>query len=122
MQTRDHLAQEFETLAGNIRCLTRQPGDVAARARETRDDAGADRIARGREHDRDRRCRLLCCEGSPSVLGNDDIDLEPNELVCELAQTLGVPLGPTILDREIAALDPTQLAHSLHKGGSPLAL
>jgi len=47
-QTRDDLAQEFEALAGNIGRLTRQPGDVAARARETRDDAGADRIARGR--------------------------------------------------------------------------
>src|SRR5262249_38679316 len=107
---------------GNIGRLTREPRDVAARARKTGDDAAADRIARGREHDRNRRCRLLCCEGSWSVVSDDDIDLEPNKLVREIFQTLGVPLGPAILDREIAALDPAQLAHSLHEGGGPLAL
>src|SRR5262249_12915349 len=37
-------------------------------------------------------------------------------------QTFGLPLGPAILDREIMALDPPQFAHSLHEGGSPLAL
>src|SRR5262245_34401088 len=30
------------------------------------------------------------------------------------------PLRPTILDRNGAALDPTKLAQSLHKGGGPL--
>src|SRR5262249_38696483 len=120
--SRDDLAQVFEALAGNIGHLTRQPGDVAARARKTGDDAAADRIARRREHDRNRRCRLLCCEGSRSVVGDDDIDLEPNKLVCEISQTLGVPLGPAILDSEIAALNPAQLAQSLHEGGGPLAL
>ena len=59
-QTGDNLAQEFEPLAGKIGRLDRQAGDVAARSRQARDEAGADRVPRHREHDRDDRCRLLC--------------------------------------------------------------
>ena len=61
-QTGDNLAQEFEPLAGRIGCLVRQAGDVAARSRQTRDQAAADRVRCHREDDRDDRCRLLCRE------------------------------------------------------------
>src|SRR5262249_55540764 len=102
--------------------LARQPRDVAARARKTGDNGAAHPVGRGREHERNRRCRLLCCEGSRSIVSDNDIDLGPNKLVCEISQALSVSLGPAILDREIAALDPAQLAHSLHEGGGPVAL
>src|SRR5262249_56076281 len=59
-ETRDSLAQEFEPLAGKIVLLDRQAGDVAARTRQARDQAGGDWVARHREHDRNDRCRLLC--------------------------------------------------------------
>ena len=61
-ETGDNLAQEFESLASKIGLLERQAGDVAARSRQTRDQAGADRVRRHREDDRDDRCRLLCRE------------------------------------------------------------
>src|SRR5262249_3878317 len=64
----------------------------------------------------------FAARGSRSVVGDDDVDLEPNKLVCEISQTLGVPLGPAILDREITALHPAQVANSMHEGGGPLAL
>jgi hypothetical protein len=69
VQARDDLAHDFEALAGNIGRLTRQPGDIAGRAREARNYASADRVARGREHDGNRRCRLLCCEWSRGIVG-----------------------------------------------------
>jgi len=53
---------------------------------------------------------------------DDDIDFEPDEIVGKLGQPLRASLGPAVLDRKIAAFDPPQLAHSLHEGGSPLAL
>ena len=59
----DNFAQKFESLGSSIAPLVRQAGDVAARLRQTRDEAGADRIARRREDDRDDCCRLLCREG-----------------------------------------------------------
>ena len=63
-QTRYNLAQQFESLAGKIGRLQRQSGDVAARSRQTCDQAAADRVVRNREDDRDDRCRLLCCDDS----------------------------------------------------------
>src|SRR6516225_3873707 len=117
-QTGDNLAQEFEPLAGKIGGLGRQAGDVAARSRQAWYEAGADRIVRRREHDRDNRCHLLCCKHRPSPR-YDHIDLESDELSGNLAEALGTSLRPTILDRQGATLDPAEFAQSLNKGGGP---
>src|SRR5262245_8612810 len=117
-QTGDNLAQEFEPLAGKIGGLGRQAGDIAARSRQAWYEAGADRIVRRREHDRDNRCNLLCCEHRPSHR-YDHIDLESDKLGGNLAKALGTPLRPTILDRHGATLDPAEFAQSLNKGGCP---
>ena len=50
------------------------------------------------------------------------IDLQQNELGCDLGKAFAAPLAPAILDRDIAALAPAQLTQPLHKGGCPLAL
>src|SRR6516165_1525467 len=117
-QTGDNLAQEFEPFAGKIGGLGRQAGDVAARSRQAWYEAGADRIVRRREHDRDNRCHLLCCKHRPSHR-YDHIDLESDELSGNLAEALGTSLRPTILDRQGATLDPAEFAQSLNKGGCP---
>src|SRR5262245_13423878 len=102
--------------------LTRQAGDVAARSRQTLDDACANRISRSREHDRDHRCRLLGRERRESVVRHDNIDLKPDELGGDLGKSLVASLGPAILDCEIAAVAPPQFPQSPNKGGSPFAL
>src|SRR5262245_44886752 len=117
-QTGDNLSQEFEPLAGKIGALGRQAGDVAGWSRQAWYEAGADRIVRRREHDRDNRCHLLCCEHRPSHR-YDHIDLESDKLGGNLAKALGTPLRPTILDRHGATLDPAEFAQSLNKGGCP---
>src|SRR5262249_52034571 len=110
------------SFAGSIARLTRQAGDVAARSRQTRDDASADRIARRREHDRDDGCRLLGCEDWWGVMRENDIDLEPDQFGGDLSEALAASLGPANLDREIATVHPTKFAHPLHKGGDPLTV
>src|SRR5262245_45547820 len=52
----------------------------------------------------------------------NDIDFQSNELGCELGEAFAASLRPAIFDREIAAVDPAEIAHSLHEGGGPLAL
>src|SRR6516165_9394205 len=52
-ETRDDLAQEFESLSGSVGLLERQAGQVAARTRQTRDYTGADRVSQPNKHDRD---------------------------------------------------------------------
>ena len=57
----DNLAQKFESLAGKIGRLDRQSSDVAARSRQTCDQAAADRIVCQCKDDRDDRCHPLYC-------------------------------------------------------------
>src|SRR6516162_4012569 len=52
----------------------------------------------------------------------NDIDFQSNELGCQLGEAFAASLRPAIFDREIAAVDPAEIAHSLHEGGGPLAL
>ena len=81
----------------------------------------ADRVARHREHDRDDRCRLLCCEEPRRPVRDDDIDLEPDELGRDLGVALAASLRPAILDRDGATLDPAEFAQPLHESGDPWA-
>src|SRR5262249_26716368 len=117
----DDLAQEFESLAGSIRYLVRQTGDVAARSRQTRDQAGPDRIVYRREREWHDRCRLLCREDLWGSRRDKDIDLEPDELGRDLSKALVASFPPAILDRDIATVDPAKFAQSLHERGGPFA-
>jgi len=99
--------------------LNRQAGHIAARPAKTANEAAADRVRRRREHDRDDRCRLLKRDDGFCSGRDNDIDLEPNELIRYLGEAFGVSLGPTILDHDGATLDPTEFAQPLHKSRNP---
>src|SRR5262249_32213376 len=117
-QISDDLAKEFEPFTCKIAGLDRQARGVAARPRQTRDQAAPNGIIRHREHDRDDRCRLLCRKSRGSRRDND-IDLELHELGRDLGVAFGASLRPAILDRNIATLDPAEFAQSLHKSSGP---
>src|SRR5262249_22906079 len=84
--------------------------------------AGVGWASRHREYDRDDRCRPLCSDDWWCCIGENDIDLKPDELGRDLGEALLASLGPAIFDRDGAILDPSELAEPLHKGGDPLAL
>jgi hypothetical protein len=71
----DDFAQEFDSLASKIGCLVCQAGGVAARPRETGDQALGNRISRDRENDRNGRCRLLRRNDCRGSLRDNDVDL-----------------------------------------------
>ena len=58
---------------------------------------------------------------APTPVRDDDIDLQPDELGCDLAKRSGASLGPAILDRDGATFDPAELAQSLDKGRHAMA-
>src|SRR5262249_7668416 len=97
-------------------------GDVAARSRQTRDDAGADGVSRHSKNDRDDRCRPLSCEDRSGVMRENDIDLEAHQFGGDLGETLATSLRRANLDRDVAAVDPTKLGHPPHKSGDPLTV
>ena len=118
METREHLAQELESLTGKISCLHRQAGDVSARPSQRSDQTSLNRVDRNREDDRDDRCRLLCGDGRASHR-KDDIHLEADELGRDFRVAFRASLGPSILDRDRAAFNPTEFTQSLHKSRRP---
>jgi hypothetical protein len=91
---------------------------IAARARQTRDKAAANRIARDCKDDGDFRGGLLKNSDSASIR-DDDVDLLLHELSRNLGDALGAAFRIPILDRDGTALDPTQFTQSVGKGGSP---
>src|SRR5262249_12853575 len=116
------IAQKFETLAGSLRLLERQTGDVATRSRQTRDQAGADRVPRRRENNGDDRRRLFGSHDSGSRRCDNDINLALDEFGGDLGGALVASLRPSILDCDGATIDPTEFAQPLGEGGVPLAL
>src|SRR5205823_9409048 len=95
-------------------------GDVATWFCQRSDRASANWVYSYREHDGDRR-GYLHCGGNCAANRSNDIDLEPNELGRDFAVPFWTSLGPTVFDRNCAALDPAKLVQSLNKGHGPLA-
>ena len=107
--------------AASVCCNDRPVALPPGRAREL-DHADADRVTHRREHDRDDRRRLLCCNGGRRCGRDNDIHLQPNELGRGLGEPLVASLRPPILDGDGASLVPTEFAKSLHKSVEALAI
>ena len=111
---RDRILEHLEPFPHELGKEEGVAGDVAARAREARDDTGPNGVADVGHHYRYRIRRgcLLRGEGARYRVGHDDIHLEPDELGGELGKTLKLTLSIAKLDDDILALDITQVAQS----------
>ena len=113
-QARDRILEQLEPFRRELGNEERVAGDVAAGAREARDDARSNGVADvGHDHrNRIRRGCLLRGEGARCRVRHDDIHLEPDELGGELGKTVILTFGEAKLDDDILALDVTQVAQS----------
>ena len=113
-QARDRILEQLEPFRRELGNEERVAGDVAARAREARDDPRSNGVGDvGHDHRyRVRRGCLLRGEGARHRVRHDDIHLEPDELGGELGKTVILTLGKAKLDGDILALDVTQVAQS----------
>ena len=118
-QTGDDRPQEFDPLACKFGRRERQSSEVAARARQTGNEATAKRIRHRRKHDRDDRGRVFHCEYR-RPRGDNDIHLEPDKLGGDLRETLGASVRPANFDRDGATFDPIEFTEPLHKSCEPL--
>ena len=82
----------------------------------------ADRVGRDGKDDRDVQCRLLSGQCGRGSRRDNDIDFEPGEFAGNFLKALCPSLGPAILYRDRATLDPPEVVQPLHKSGNPLAL
>ena len=63
--------------------------------------------------------RLLGGQGGGCAWGHDDINLERNQFGRKSGEPLELPLGISVFDHDVAALDVTEVTQSLD--GRPLA-
>jgi hypothetical protein len=92
LETGDNFAQEFNALAHKTGDAERQAGNIAARARQTRDEASANRFPHDGRDDWDERGRLLGCDDRRGSRRDNDVDLEANELSCDFGKAFAATL------------------------------
>src|SRR5262249_31037391 len=115
-----HFAQKFQALASEIGLLCREAGDVAARFCKACDETVSHRVPGQCKDNRDNRCRLLDRNGGWCSPRDNDIYLEPGELGGYLCEPTGASVGPAIVDRNGAILNPTEFAQSLYETATPM--
>src|SRR5207237_715392 len=111
---RNGLREQFQTLADELRGEVGQPRDIAARPREAGDEPAPNWIANSSEDNGDSPSRLLGHTGGECAWGgHDDIHLERNQFGRKSGEPGGLPLGLSVFDHEVAALDVTDITQSL---------
>ena len=89
------------------------PVDVAARPRQAGDEPRSDRIAHSRHDDRNCACRLPCRGGGRRLICDDDVDLEPDELIDQRAQAIWLAVRRAELELNVLSLDIAMLAQPI---------
>jgi hypothetical protein len=85
-----------------------ETGGVAARPRQAIDEAGGDRIAGDREHDRHRAGRLQQRPHGRAAMGQNEVRRERGQFRCVSANLGGIGRGPADVDAHVAADGPVQ--------------
>jgi hypothetical protein len=89
----------------------------AARPRKAGDEPAPDRIGMSSEHNGEGPGRLLGGQSGGCASGrDDDINLERNQFGRKSGEPLELPLGISVFDHEVAALDVTKVTQSLTEG------
>ena len=111
---RNQLQQLLEQFGHQLGEHQADAREVAARPRESGDQADRNRVADGVEEDRDRRGRVLRRERRRvAALGHDHVDLAGDEVGGQRGQPINVALAPAIFDHHVLSLDVAGLAQSL---------
>jgi hypothetical protein len=110
----DGLLEQLQLFGDDFQAgVAGHPCDVPARAREARDEPGANRIANGNHDDGDRLGGVLGCRHSLRPPRYDEVHLEPDQLGRQVGQPVDPILRISIVDDNILALNPPELAQPL---------
>src|SRR5437764_6645463 len=113
---RNGLREQFQTLADELRGEAGQPRDIAVRPREAGDEPALNWIANSSEDNGDSASRLLGHTGAECASsGQDDIHLERNQFGRKSGEPVGLPLGLSVFDHEVAALDVPEVTQPLEE-------
>jgi hypothetical protein len=108
--------EQFQPLNGKLRTEEGHSGDVSTRSREADHQAIGNRVAHDRHNDRDSSGRCLCSAGSGGIAGNNEIEVETDELFRELRESLNRSIRGPVFDSDVLPLHITPLAQPSPKG------
>ena len=114
---RRDLLEQFQPFCTQTVFEHQKASGVAARPRQTIDEAGTDRIGDDRKYDRH---SASCLEHRPQTCGatrHDDVGRKRDQFRRVFANVGGIACGPAGVDAHVAALGPAQLLQPLEKGG-----
>ena len=111
------LAQKLDVLADDLLVLRSKPGDIASWPRKTCRKPARDRITQedGKD-DWDAAGRPLGGTNRRRPGHHHDVDVELNELGDQNGEPVRVPFRPAIVDDDILALDPAEIAQAFLEG------
>ena len=93
-----------------------QPRDIAPRPGKAGDEPVRHRIGSRSKDNADSSGRLLGGQGMGRASSHDDINLERNQFGRKSGEPLEFPLGRSIFDHDVSALDLTVVTQSLKEG------
>ena len=110
---RDELVQQAQLLCREIRDEEVHPGRIAARPGKARNESELHRIISGPEYDGNGPGRTLCREGRRGGKCNDHGNLIAHQFRRHRWEPIILTLDPTVLDRNVAALDVAAVGQTL---------
>ena len=91
----------------------RRPRDITARPRKAGDEPIGNRIPGSSEDNRNGTSRSLGRQRRECAWSHDHVDLERNEFGRKSREPLELPLGRSVFNLDVAALDVTEVTKSL---------
>ena len=105
---RRHLFEQFQEFPDDGQLEQRESGDVFSRMRQARHHSGAERIASSCHDDRKRARHLLEDWDDAAADGDDGVRLALEQARGIAAHHFHVVRGPTLIELDFAALDPSE--------------
>src|ERR1041385_4607280 len=95
-ERRDGRLEQLQALGRRLAHDDGEPRGVGARTSEAGYMTAADRVRVAREDDRNRRGRSLGRPGVDGCRRDNEIDLEPHELLHQAGESVESPFGPAV--------------------------
>jgi hypothetical protein len=109
------LFEQLQPFPSHAVFVNHEPGGVAARPRQTFDEAGGDGIGDDRKYDRHRARRLQQRSHGRGAMRQDDVRRHRGQFCRVFANDVGIASAPAIIDPQVAADDPSQLPQLLQE-------
>ena len=108
----NHFLEQLQPFSSQLRAHLGQPRDVAAGPRQALNQPTRNRVTRSRHNDRDSPGSFLGSQSIGSNGSDDDVNLETDEIGCEVREAIASTLRIAVLDADVLSLDPSEVAET----------